>query len=165
MTLREYHSHTSNMQYHDLYTTRPPPNNIAKLLGLGSKFCLQSRNLDQRKFDNMINRLKYNVRVKHFVNNVLGKSNQSMPKLYIKIQNPNISKAPALIEGALKRFKKSLRASFNSRRSFNSTNLTKLQTNILHYFPMHDEYIILLANKNLGPCVMNREVYIRECLT
>ena len=30
---------------------------------------------------------------------------------------------------------------------------------------MHDKYIILLADKNLGPCVINREIYIRKCLT
>lgn len=95
-------------------------------MGLGSKFCLQSRNLNKEKFDSMIDHFKYDIQVKHFIKNILDKSDQPIPKLYIKTQNPNIPKAPIPIEGALKHFEKALKASFNSRRSFNSTNITKL---------------------------------------
>ena len=75
----------------------------------------------------------------------------------MKTNNQNIPNAPPTIEGALKRFEKALVHSFKLRQNNNSTNLTKLQENVLHYFRMHDEFIILSADKNLGPCVMNRE--------
>ena len=45
----------------------------------------------------------------------------------------------------------------------NKTNLTKRQENALHYFIMNDEHIILLTDKNLGPCVMSRTEHIKQC--
>ena len=64
MSLNECHSHSSNMKCHNLCTTTPPPTNMAKLLGLGSKFCLQSRKLNKSYFDNVITRFKHDIRVK-----------------------------------------------------------------------------------------------------
>ena len=36
---------------------------------------------------------------------------------------------------------------------------------MLKCFQSHPEHIILQTNKNLGPCVMNREYYIRQYVT
>ena len=94
------------MKYYNLCTTKPPPTNIAKLLELGSKFCYQIRNLNKTQFNEMINRLKYDIRVKHYVKNILRKTNDTMLKLYIKTKNPNIPDTPPLIEGAIKYLKK-----------------------------------------------------------
>ena len=73
-------------------------------------------------------------------------------------------KAIPTIEGAMKRFEKVLTQSFNNRISFNSKNLTKTQENILHYLINSNEHIMLLANKNLGTCVMNRYDCIKQCI-
>ena len=42
--------------------------------------------------------------------------------------------------------------------------MTKLQQNALHYFKNHPEHIILQTDKNLGPCVMNRDDRISQCM-
>ena len=73
----------------------------------------------------MIEHFKYDVRVRHHVNNTLGDQQKDLPKLYIKSFNPNITKAPTPIEGALKRFEVDLTRSFNNIKSFNSTNMKK----------------------------------------
>ena len=148
MSLQEYHSHSANMKCHNLCTSTPPPNNMAKLLGLGSKFCLQTKKLNKEDFKQMINRLKYDVRVKYFVKNVLRTNQEHMPKIYMKTNNQNIPNAPPTIEGALKRFEKALMNSFKLRQNNNNTNLTKLQENVLHYFRMHDELVILRRQKS-----------------
>ena len=72
--------------------------------------------------------------------------------------------APPPIEGALKRFELSMLALFKNKNKPKNTNLTKLQQNFLHYFTNHPEHVILQADKNLGPCVMNREDYISQCM-
>ena len=64
MTLIENHSYNSNMRCHDLCAKIPPPNNMAMLLVLGSKFCVQTKKLDKKAFNVMINRFKNDVRFK-----------------------------------------------------------------------------------------------------
>lgn len=82
---------------------------------------------------------------------------------FITLRN-NIPNAPPVIEGALNRFEKALHSAFTSRDRKLGTNITKLQENALCYFQNHPEHIILLANKNLGPCVMNRSDYVKQVL-
>ena len=65
--------------------------------------------------------------------------------------------APSTIEGATKRFEKTLHTAFLNKKSFNATNVTKPQENILQYFQTHPDYVILQAEKKLCPCVMNRD--------
>ena len=48
-----------------------PP--MEKLLGLGSKLFIQSTNFNHKYFKSMIERFKYDVRVKHYVKHVQGK--------------------------------------------------------------------------------------------
>ena len=163
MSLNEHHSHSSNMKCHNLCTTSTPPTNMAKLLGLGRKCFLQSIKLNKSDFDNMITRFKYDIRVKYYVNEVLGENNQPIPKLYIK-NNPNMPRATSTIEGALRRFEETLLQAFNSRKHINKNNITKLQENVLHYFRKNEEFIILLIDKNIGSCVINREEYLKQCI-
>ena len=164
MTLREYHSHNSNMSCHNLCTTTPLPNNHAMLLGLGGKFCIQTRRLSYNDLQNTISRFRYVVRVKNYVMQHVGISDEPPPKLYFKKSNNYIPEAPPIIENAISKFEKALTRVFNSRNKKYGTNITKLQENILYYFRNHPEYIILLTDKNLGPCVMNRADYIKQVL-
>ena len=46
---------------------------MEKLLGLGSKLFIQSTNFNHKYFKSMIERFKYDVRVKHYVKHVQGK--------------------------------------------------------------------------------------------
>ena len=71
-----------------------------------------------------------------------------------------IRKAIGLIEAGLRRFKLRIKVTFINKMKPKGINITKLQENILHYFQNYSEYIILLIDKNLGPCIINREDYI-----
>ena len=51
---------------------------------------------------------------------------------------------------------KKLHAVVLNRKNFNTTNIAKLQENILKYFQANPEHVIMQANKNLVPYVMNR---------
>ena len=146
------------MKCHNLCTLKAPPLNHAKLLGLGAKFCIQSRRLDENKFIATMNRFRYDVRVKHFVQTHIGYNNKETPSLHIRNTNyERIPKAPAPIEGAVNRFQKTMLELFRQRNKPRNTNLTRLQQNILCYFQNHPEHTILQADQNLGPCIMNRE--------
>ena len=115
-TLTEYHSYSTDLKCRNLCVTTPPPNRMAKLLGLGTNFCIQFKSLNHKNFKSMIEHFKNDVRVRHYVSNVLGDQQQDLLKLYIKIFNPNTPKATTPIEGALKRFEAALTRSFNNRK-------------------------------------------------
>ena len=165
MTLTEYHSHNSNMKCHNLCASRKPPQTHAKLLGLGAKFCIQSRKLDQEALRRTIHRFRNDARVRYYVQTNIGHNDGETPTLCIKNTNyAKIPKAPAPIEGALVRFERAIKTLCKRKNKTKNTNLTRLQQNVLHYFQNHPEFVILQADKNLGPCAMSRENYVSQCI-
>ena len=64
VTLLGHHENDTNMKCHDSCTGNPRPTNTTILLGLGSKFCFQSRKLDLYKHNETIERLKHGARNK-----------------------------------------------------------------------------------------------------
>lgn len=165
MSLPEYYSYNSNMRCHDLCGDKSAPKNMASLLGLGAKYCLQKEKLNEIDFLHNIKRFEYDIRVKSYVKNYLGlNQSTSMPELYVKTRNESIPKALSVVEGAVQRFIKELSAAFYSRRHLRGRNLTRLQHRILRFFQDHPEFIILQADKNLGPCVMIRSEYIAQSI-
>jgi len=165
MSLQEYHSHNANMACHDSCTLAPPPNNMAKLLGPGSKHCIQSRNINEKDFLTMLKRFACDVRRKSYVLDTHGVSDKPAPKLYVKNKTLEMRLSNSTIEGGIRKFKAKMRSLFDAnKRKPKGTNITKLQENTLHYFQNHQEFTVLLADKNLGPCVMNREDCINQCV-
>ena len=79
MTLKEHYSHNTNMKCHNLCTKKPPPTIMVTLLGLGAKFCLQSKTIDVKKIKEMISRFKHDIRVNHYIISNRGYSDKSLP--------------------------------------------------------------------------------------
>ena len=52
-----------------------------------------------------------------------------------------------------------------NRRNKQSINLTVLQQQQLKMLKTDKQYIILMADKNLGPCIMERRIYIKISFT
>lgn len=105
MDLNEYHSHNANMQCPNLCATKPPPTNHAKLLGLGAKFCFQTRKLYEDKLNQTLKRFRYDVRVKSCVQTRIGWLDEEVPTLHIKNTDYNkMPSAPTVIEGAASQF-------------------------------------------------------------
>ena len=68
-------------------------------------------------------------------------------------------------EDMLQSFEHDIRSERKMNRSRpRATNLSKHQFNILKHLRHNKSIIILCCNKNLGPAVMQREVYIQEAL-
>ena len=128
MTLKEHCSRNANMRCHDLCTEMSPSTNIAMLLGLGSKLSVQSRKLDEEKHNEIINRFKYDTRVKYFVLYNIGMSNKPPPDSHLK-GTTNMPNMPQIFEGALKRFETAMKTALKQRNCMMSTNINKLQEN------------------------------------
>lgn len=123
------------MKCHSLCAKKLPLVNHAKLLGLGAKFCIQTRKLHQDNLLTTLKRFACDVRVKHCVQTHMRCSDETAPKLCIK--NTNYDKTPRVpppIEEALKRFELLMLILFKAENKPKNSNLTKLQQNILHYF-------------------------------
>ena len=57
-----------------------------------------------------------------------------------------------------------IRNSINSNTK-TSTNITTIQQNLLIAIRKNNNFVILITDKNLGPAIMEREVYIDRMLT
>ena len=164
MTLKEYHSYNNNMACHDLTTTNRAPKTAPRLLGLGAGFCLQYKNIKKKDVSESLARFEEDIRTRYFVRELYGESDDEPPKLYLKNPDWVPPRAIGPLEDVLKAFKNRILREFNKRRWNTGSNLTFIQNNILKYLRNHPEYQILLADKNLGPCIMNREEYIDQVL-
>ena len=121
------------------------------ILCLGSKFCVQTKKLDIKAFNIMLNIFEYDVRVKHCVHDYIWACDKPDVDLHIKNASKKMSFVPRNIEGALNRFATAMKKEFQSRNGNNSTILTKEQEKVMHYFMNHRECVMLQTDKNLGP--------------
>ena len=64
----------------------------------------------------------------------------------------------------MKLFEKKLMIAVLNKKTFNSTNIKKLQENALKWFQSYPEHVVLQTDKNLGRCVMSRENFINQCI-
>ena len=107
-------------------------------------------------------RLHTDVRTKNlFADEVSGAFN---PKIYIKSPNWNPSRAKDEIEKKVDNFEKELVTEMKKNMSKPSPNLTKEQTTLLKTLRNNTGLIIVPSDKNLGPCILEREKYITRCL-
>ena len=87
-TSKDYFGRINKMAYHDLSTTIKPPENIGKLLGLGLKFCIQSRRPDKASITEGMARMRRDVRLKYIFTedneDPIDTEYDYNPKLYIK---------------------------------------------------------------------------------
>ena len=165
MSLREYDSIPRNRTCHNLLTTLPLPTGTKALLGNGLNFCLRNK-LPTNKLSSTLDRFANDVRRTHFCcDRPLPEDADSTynPKLYIKSTylfkkaSPDIEKCLANLTAALN----TAQARYKKGRP---PNLTPRQYSLLVFFKNSDLYIVIEANKNLGPCIMERETYIRRVI-
>lgn len=63
------------------------------------------------------------------------------------------------------RFEEEQTVSFNNKKHQRWHIITKMHQKILRNFVNHLEFIIILANKNQGHCIMNREHFTTQCVS
>ena len=153
--------------FHNLAKTSKLPIATASLLGLGSKFCIETR-LPPTNHKNTFINLTRSIRLQAWANETL-KDNQDefdhgRNNLYIK--NTNFIPPPANthIESAHNQFRLKLITLLNNKSPKPHYNLTKLQRSVIQQIKNNNELIIMDADKNLGIVVMKREDYIKSIL-
>ena len=85
------------------------------------------------------------------------------PKLYIS-SGAVFDYAGEDIEDAIDAFETDVRrtqAQFNKKHA---KNISTRKYQLVISFRQHDRYIIIEADKNLGPCILEQETYIRRAL-
>ena len=163
MTPADYFNRPNQMAYHDLCRTKKPPDGIGSTLGLGLKFCVQS--------DQPPNNLKTSYT--RFANDVRTKlifagcpPKDTPKKIYVKSKDWLPDTAEEHVEKRIITFCKAIAAESNFLRCTQkkSSNLTILQKSHLNTLRSNRDFVILNADKNLGPAIMEREEYLKTVL-
>ncbi len=167
MTTQQYSSRPRKMACHNYLVYNDLPQGTANLLGLGLNYCVTTKEINTTK--NTFERFRQDIRRKwHFtIKPPTPKENQYgpdyIPGLYIKSDYPFPS-ASDDIEEAIDNFQAAFEAAQkqNSKRHKFKPNLTHAQWTLMRFLRKHNKYIVVEADKNLGPCIMDRSVYIRR---
>ena len=168
-TCEDYFNSPTNMTFHNLCSTYNPPENIQQLLGLGMKYCIQSRRPQKGTIEAGVSRFARDVRLKYRFaeadDDNLHLDDDYDPKLYIKSKwNP-----PLANDNAEKRIESFHKALYKARQKIKRntkpfTNLCPSVEKLLSDLAKDKNLIILITDKNLGPAAMERDIYIASML-
>jgi hypothetical protein len=158
-----------NLSFHNLCTDarQQLPPDTKNLLGLGLKFCIASSKTTPN-IKQCLQKLAYKIRTKQYrLQNNNKNATPYIPQIYVKLKGWHPPPAPIDIENKLTTFEKLLKQTIHEKqkRTPNFTNLTITQRRTLEALKNNKEFIILPTDKNLGPAIMNRDNYIKQCLT
>jgi hypothetical protein len=162
MQSSRYFHRIQQMRFHDLCTTLTPPPNLGSLLGLGDKFCIE-QGTPHPDWQSSIHRFRRSIRLRHQFEHHEEKEAFN-PKMYIPsdYQPKTVADGPIesqmlsfahQIESASNRHIKALRPKFN---------LSKHQHSLLTTLKEDDRFVVALSDKNLGPVVIERKIYIQR---
>jgi len=155
-----------NPVVHNLCQTIQPPHGTKNLLGLGLKYCIVPPKATPDITNTML-KLAYRIRTKHYLQMADRMDNQEyIPQLYVKLKNWNPPPARPITEDKLTLFEKTSKEAIrlNNLQPYAFSNLTPNQKITLNKFKQSEEFIILPTDKNLGPAIMNRDLYIKQVL-
>ena len=120
---------------------------ITTLLGLGPKFCIQSRGVQLSNTMRMTDRFKRDDKLKYYLISNSFDDDDKSPILHRKNEKWQSPKAIGPIEDYLKRFVTDMRLETSKRAHLKNTNLTKLQHNGLNFLRNNKTYAALIADK------------------
>ena len=157
-----YFTRPSNLAFHDITTTSKPPSNLRSLLGLGLKFCPTPRSTPSQILSTTL-RLHHDLFCKVFyAGKKLDKADYD-PKMYCRSPwTPNDWQIPIPIRRRFNNFVLHTESLFKKR--FSPSNLLPHQRNALRYLQHQNQFVIAQCDKNLGPAIIEHEVYICRAL-
>ena len=165
LPISTFESRISNASCHDLCDTKSPPRLIKSLLGLGMKFCPRPTHTTSKQQLSSI----LDCSEKDFYTKVQFTGEPNDPdwkenQLFLRDDGwqPTIACDPEILVRT-QAFRKQLNLHFRRRKV--PSNLNRIQANLLTKLRNHPDFIVLNSDKNLGPVIMNRETYVRRCLT
>jgi len=163
MPTKIYFNKPTNLSFHNLCTTKQPPKGLNSLLGLGHKFVLQKK-MPPNQINHTLKEFCRDIRMKYFFadmklpNDVIEDYN---PRLYIKSKwEP--PEADENVESRLAEFRKLLLQNIKNKVPKPANNLSRVQYKALKWLKNNNEFIIIQADKNLGPVILERSIYIER---
>ena len=172
--LEEIFTQPRNKSFHNLCKgSRQPPHGVGKLLGLGLNYCIETPFPYQgQPIEDTARRLHRATRlgVEFDAFNVDIEDSEEDddeyydPNLYV----PKTDWIPECedeeIEGAYFKFQETLQEIHQALPYTKHFNLTKQQRSVLTELKERDDLVIFPTDKNLGPYIISREDYIKQCL-
>ena len=177
---QSYFDDIKNLTFHNLCTETKIPPGTKQLLGLGPKFIPKTK---YPTFDptETLTQFTRDVRLKYFFSDTSSDPlTTNYRKIYIKsdfVPNPGNT----ALESRLSTFnakitrlttnnllpykhKHKRKHKYTEKRKF-TNNLNPLQLQVVTELKQNQQIVTLLADKNLGPVVMDRSTYIKRVLT
>jgi len=138
----------------------PQIKGVKSLLGLGLNYCIKEK--VETTTEKTYQRLREDVRRIYALRHE-EESGEYIKELYIK-SDYKFEPASDEIEQALNKFEAAVEHEKKSKKKRNRilTNLTHQQWAMVDTLRQNDNYIVIEADKNLGPCLLDREVYIER---
>jgi hypothetical protein len=154
-----YFSKPSNTACHNLCTTKVPPHNYRALLSLGLNFCPRPR-YSTHDMQEACERFRRDINTQIFMSHMQQKD---VPSLFLrsKWEPPPWSIPPSLARRTAN-FTAAITRDFTKKKT--RSNLLPFQRRLLSDLRNSQEFIIVQADKNLGPCILEREAYTQRAL-
>jgi hypothetical protein len=153
----------TNLQVHNICRHQDNvPTTLLKTLGLGLGYCLSLAREPKNPID--FDRLRRDLRIRHCM---AGKDDEGYnPKLYVRNDAWDPPDAPPDVESAIKTFETTTNDLFlASRRCHEPTsNLGRHALQELRAIKREKKFMITATDKNLGPAVLETELYIHRSL-
>ena len=160
MPLWLYLARPTNSGYHNL-CEQPScvPKHVKRLLGLGLNFCLAARTMPGRDaFD--IPRFKKDAHTKLF----FAGDESPMPRLFVRTDwQPKDDEIPKEFRVRIADFTNNVAQLAGLPRP-GPTNLLPSQSSTLRFLREQTNLLVCKADKNLGPCIIEKDIYIRRAL-
>jgi hypothetical protein len=160
--------------FHNLCTTLVPPEGTNNLLRLGLKYCIEQGRPNQ-KIVACIERMKRSVRLKNYLMEQAefeasqqGDTSVDItynPKLYVKSKWTPPACERGNTELRMMYFADKLCKIEKSTKHSKRFNLTQYQHTVLKQLKEDQRFFIWQADKNLGPCIIERPRYIARAFS
>ena len=160
-----YFDRASNMAYHNLLINKKQlPPGTQSLLGLGLGFCPAPR-LSTRANDVDLDRFDANLKLRMFFDDDNDNDNTRMiPKLYVRSNwKPHPREFYPEFLDRISSFCSAVRNTLATRRKVRN-NLLPMQRVALENIRKNHNLHVFKTDKNLGPAIIEKEVYIRRAL-
>jgi hypothetical protein len=146
------------MACHNLCTILRPPTNYRALLGLGLNFCPTPK-FTTHNIQPNCERFQRDLYTKSF----MAPNNKPLPKLFMRSEwSPPIHLVNKSLQRRTGLFIKRTKQLFVKKRS--RSNLLPYQRHLLMTLRNNKNFVIINADKNLGPCIIERQQYIDRAL-
>ena len=166
MGMEEYcGSRMGNMACHNLLQLNSLPVGTNTLLGLNLNYCIKP-STTTKTTTKTFERLTEDIRRIYAFSQSPPDDDEYIPKLYIK-SDWRFKSASREIEQALTNFRIAVQSEQLqlNQRCKPIRNLSYGKWNLIQSFRWNDHYIIVHGDKNLGPCILDRKIYIHKgCL-